>query len=106
MITWISTGTITHVDIDLYKGSILMYYVDDVYDIGTYSWTIPEDIEQGADWEILVSNSDNSGQNDWSEEFTIAVIPNPNAIPGYDLLFIGCLSILTSLVIIRKRLKK
>ncbi len=106
LITWISTGTITHVDIDLYKGSILMYYVDDVYDIGTYSWTIPEDIEQGADWEILVSNSDNSGQNDWSEEFTIAVIPNPNAIPGYDLLFIGCLSILTSLVIIRKRLKK
>ncbi len=104
LITWTSTGTITHVDIDIYKGNILMYYVDDVYDIGIYSWTIPSDIEQGTDWEIQVSNADNSNQDDLSGEFIIA--SSPSAIAGYDILLIGSLSILTTLFIIRKWRRK
>ncbi len=105
-ITWTSTGTITSVDIDIYKGNILMYYIDDLFDIGTNLWTIPSDIEQGTDWKIKVSNADNSNQYDWSEEFTIASSANASAIPGYDILLMGFLSILTTLFIIRKKLKK
>ena len=83
-----------------------MYYIDDLYDIGLYSWDIPTDIEQGADWEIEVSNSDNPNQDDSSGEFTIASPPAPSAISGFNPIIMGFLSILTTLFIIRKKLKK
>ena len=85
IITWSSTGNIIDVDIDIYKGNTRVYYVSGVSNIGLYTWTIAEDIEQGADWRIKISNSDDSGESDWSDYFTISTIGGPS-IPGYNII--------------------
>lgn len=62
-ITWTTTGTIINVDIEIYKGVTLKYYVYDVSNTGSYFWIIDGDIEVGSDWRIKVSNSDDPNQN-------------------------------------------
>ncbi|KKL20590.1 hypothetical protein LCGC14_2453950, partial [marine sediment metagenome] len=107
IITWSSTGNIVDVDIDIYKGSTRIYYVSGVSNLGFYTWTIAEDIEQGTDWRIKISNSDDSGETDWSEYFVIATIAGPS-IPGYNIILtIGVLLIATfSMVKIRYNKRK
>ena len=85
-ITWTTTGTIINVDIEIYKGDTLKYYIYDVPDYGFKLWEIDEDIEVGTDWRVKVSNSDDSSQNDWSDYFTI--YKGIGAIPGYSLIII------------------
>ncbi|KKM08126.1 hypothetical protein LCGC14_1726990 [marine sediment metagenome] len=103
-ITWLSTGNIVNVDIDIYKGGIQMYYVSGASNDGLYTWTLAEDIEQGTDWRIKISNSDDSGESDWSDYFTISTSVVPS-IPGYNFIFMIGIFLL-ALFPIGKRIKK
>jgi len=103
-ITWLSTGNIVNVDIDIYKGGIQMYYVSGASNDGLYTWTLAEDIEQGTDWRIKISNSDDSGESDWSDYFTISTSVVPS-IPGYTFIFMIGIFLL-ALFPIGKRIKK
>ncbi|MHA2055777.1 MAG: Ser-Thr-rich GPI-anchored membrane family protein, partial [Candidatus Hodarchaeales archaeon] len=105
IITWSSTGNIIDVDIDIYKGNVLKYYVSDVSNLGLYSWTIDENIELGTDWRIKISNSGDSSENDWSDYFAISSA-QADPIPGYDVIIIISTLCLLSIPYIRKRLKK
>ena len=88
-IMWVSTGTIINVDIEIYKGNSLRYYLYDVSNTGSSFWLIDEDIELGTDWRIKISNADDSGQYDWSDYFEIFKSGDEEAIiPGYNLIFI------------------
>lgn len=100
-ITWTSTGTIIQVEIDIYKGDVLTFYVDNAYNDGSFTWEIPADIEQGFDWQIKISNSDKSAQFDWSGEFKIA--KKKDAIPGYKLLIILSILFIISVILILER---
>ena len=63
-----------------------------------------EDIEQGTDWRIRISNSDDSGESDWSDYFTISTSVVPS-IPGYNFIFMIGIFVL-ALFPIGKRIKK
>ena len=71
-VTWTSTGTISLVDIDFYKGTTYLYYLNGTSDDGSYTWLLPTDIEQGSNWRIKISNSGNSDEFDWSDYFKIS----------------------------------
>jgi len=105
-ITWISTGTIISVDVEIYKGGILKYYSYDVSDIGLLLWPIPEDVEVGTDWRIKISNPDDSAQYDWSEYFEIfsPSVAGPT-VPGYNFFIFLVMSVF-SIMLIGMRFKK
>jgi len=70
-IYWTTTGTINYVDIDVYKGGVLKYYVDDEPNDGDFYWAIPSDCEIGTDWRIYIEDSSDSSVNDYSDYFEI-----------------------------------
>ncbi|MCP6718614.1 MAG: DNRLRE domain-containing protein [Patescibacteria group bacterium] len=104
-ITWTSTGNLLNVDIEIYKGAVLMYYIYDVSNLGIKLWDIDAAIEIGTDWRIKISNSDNSAQYDWSDYFEIYNARDGGAISGYDFYIILMISII-SLTIITRKIKK
>jgi hypothetical protein len=73
-ITWTSSkGVVDPIKIDLYKGG---YFETEIVGIttntGLYSWTIPEDIEEGSDYRIRVTwNSTTPEFDESSADFTI-----------------------------------
>jgi len=72
-IIWTTQGPIDEVDINFYKGGALKYYLVGVVNVGSYYWSIPEDIEPGTDWNIWVRDSDDSSTYDFSEDFEIFI---------------------------------
>ncbi len=102
-ITWTSTGLIDSVEIDIYKENVLTYFYSAETDDGSFTWEIPTDIEQGSDWQIKISNSDYSDQNDWSGEFQIA--KKEDAIHGYNISIILSIPFIISVIMIRRRMK-
>lgn len=105
VITWTSTGNISDVDIDIYKGNTSKYSIPGEPNIGNYVWTINETIELGLDWGIKISNSDNSSEYGWSDYFAI-VVSYGDPIPGYNLFIIISVICLVSMLYTRKRIKK
>lgn len=105
IIYWSTTGTIINVDIEIYKGNVLKYYLYDVSDIGFDFWNIDENIEPGTDWRIKISNSDNSAQFDWSDYFEIYKPGVGGAVPGYNYYIIISMLLTTTVLLIRKRKK-
>ena len=103
-ITWTSTGNIQNVDLEIYKGTVLKYYLYDIYNIEIKMWDIPEDIEIGTDWRIKISNSDNSAQYDWSDYFEIYNSGAGGSISGYSFFIILMISMI-SFALLLKRFK-
>ena len=101
-ITWTSTGNILNVDIEIYKGTVLVYYIYDVSNFGVKLWDIDEDIETGTDWKVKISNSDNSGQFDWSYNFEITSAGEGGVIPGYSFYIILAVLMISFVIIIRR----
>ena len=101
-ITWTSTGNILNVDIEIYKGTVLEYYIYDVSNLGIKIWDIDAAIETGTDWRVKISNSDNSAQNEWSDYFEIFSSGNGGAIPGYNFYLILAVSLISFAIIIRR----
>jgi len=107
-ITWTSTGTITDVKIELYKGGVFeMDIVASTANDGSFEWTIPTDLTDGIDYQIRISDVLNPETYGDSPNFAITSvdIPGDGAIPGYNLyILIGVISIVS--VILLKNRKK
>ena len=101
-ITWTSTGNILNVDIEIYKGAVLMYHIYDVSNLGIQLWEIDDDIETGADWRVKISNSDDASQYDWSDYFDIISSGDGGAISGYSFPIILTISMISIAILIRR----
>jgi len=85
LITWTSKGNISHVDIELWKGSLLnISLVNETSNDGLYSWIIPHGTEAGLDWNIKIIYSYNTSIYAVSDYFEIytkksITITNPSS---------------------------
>jgi|GEM_PF-2459611 len=72
-ITWTSTGSITNVKIDLYKGITLQEtIISSTANDGTYTWAqVNSTLADGTDYKVRVSSTTDSGVYDESDAFTI-----------------------------------
>ena len=105
-ITWTSTGSITNVKIELYKGGVFdSEIVASTPNDGSYTWTIPTDLEDGIDYQIRISDVSNPTTYDDSPNFAITSIATPPGIPGYNLyLLIGIICV-ASVILVKNRKK-
>ena len=107
-ITWTSEGSITNVDLDIYKGGVLKFYLDGTPNDGSVYWELPTDIESGTDWRIRISDSDDPSTYDYSDYFEI--LPKKSVSPSilgylpFFLVFISFGCIIFLIVLMRKRL--
>jgi len=82
-ITWTSTGAISNVKIDLYKGTTLIEtIVASTDNDGSYTWTsVPTSLADGSDYKVRVSSATDSGLYDESDSFKVSTksitITNP-----------------------------
>jgi hypothetical protein len=59
VITWTSTGNVSHVKIDLCKGGALASTIaSNEANDGSYTWAIPSSVELGTEYCVVVSSSD------------------------------------------------
>ncbi|OLS16363.1 MAG: hypothetical protein RBG13Loki_0051 [Promethearchaeota archaeon CR_4] len=88
-ITWTSSGPITNVIIELYKGAVLNATIAAITENdGNYIRTIETwDNFNGTDYRIKITDHDNPGVYAWSDYFVITVSPPqpPTGIGGYDI---------------------
>ncbi len=72
-ITWTSTGTISGVKIELYKGGMLQETIEsNTANAGTYSWSqVNPSLADGLDYKVKISWVSDSAVFDESEEFKI-----------------------------------
>ena len=71
-IMWSTKGNITHVDIELWKGSMFSSsIVNKTVNDGQYTWIIPYEVNSGIDWNIKIINSYNTSIYAVSEYFEI-----------------------------------
>lgn len=76
-ITWASTGNISYVNIELYKGGFFQYsIVNSTENDWARFWEIPEDEVAGIDYQLKIIDIYNTSIYAWSEEFEIKVIPD------------------------------
>jgi hypothetical protein len=75
-IEWSSSGTVgSSVDIDLYKGGVLeRNIIPGTSNDGTYSWSLPTDLEPDVDYSIRITSSSDNTIFDYSDTyFTIGL---------------------------------
>ena len=72
-IAWTSTGTISNVKIELYKGGTFQEEIrSSTANTGTYSWSqVNPLLVDGSDYKVRISWTSDPGVNDESDEFTI-----------------------------------
>jgi len=72
-ITWISTGAISNIKIDLYKGiTFEETIISSTENDGTYTWTeVTPSLVDGLDYKVWISDASESGIYDESDEFPI-----------------------------------
>ncbi|KKN39428.1 hypothetical protein LCGC14_0743540 [marine sediment metagenome] len=105
-INWTSTGIIANVKIELYASSFLiMEIVASTLNDGTFDWTIPNTLLNYTVYIIRISDVLDPTLYDDSEPFSILAPPG-GGIPGYDMLILGGLLGVVSLVIIKRKRKK
>jgi len=105
-ITWTSTGTISDVKIELYKGGVFeMEIIASTTNNGTYNWDIPTDLEDGIDYQIKISDVSNSATYDESSNFAITSVDIPPAIPSYNLYIVIGIMCVISIILLKKRFK-
>jgi len=101
-ITWTSTGTISDVKIELYKGGAFeMVIIASTTNDGTYNWAIPTDLEDGSDYQIKISDVSNPATYDESSNFVITSFE----IPGYNLYIVIGIMCVVSVILLKKRFK-
>lgn len=80
-ITWTTTGSISHVYIDLYKDNSVVDYIESyVRNDGSYDWFIPNDLQDGSDYKIRIGDTYYYYTHDYSENFEIFRSPEPKSI--------------------------
>ncbi len=105
-INWTSTGTIANVMIELYASSILVLEIAaSTPNDGLFSWSIPNTLVNFTEYVIRVSDLLDPTLFDDSGLFTITG-EDGGGIPGYDVLILGGLLGVVSLVIIKRKRKK
>ncbi|MBY8984927.1 MAG: carboxypeptidase regulatory-like domain-containing protein [Candidatus Lokiarchaeota archaeon] len=105
-ITWISTGTIATVMIELYASSILILEIAaSTPNDGAFTWSIPDTLINYTEYVIRVSDSSDPTLFDDSDLFTITG-ESSGGIPGFDLLISIGLLVGVSLTILRRKRKK
>ncbi len=71
-ISWITSGNVGKVDIQLYKKSDLILVLKTNYsNRGSFSWNIPNDINQSLHYQIKISNHNNPDEYELSDRFAI-----------------------------------
>ncbi|MBA7613639.1 hypothetical protein ES703_20893 [subsurface metagenome] len=71
-ITWTSTGTISDVKIELYKGGIFQETIEpSTENDGTYTWTVNTSLADGSDYKVRISSVSEPGIYYESDNFTI-----------------------------------
>ena len=81
-ILWTSTGDISLLKIELYKGGSLHTIISSgTSNDGYFSWTIPSSITPGTDYQIKITSTSDSGVYDYSSYFEIK---EKRSIPGFD----------------------
>ncbi|MFX1432175.1 MAG: Ser-Thr-rich GPI-anchored membrane family protein [Promethearchaeota archaeon] len=70
-ITWSTEGGIEIIKIDIYKGSVLKYDIEETNNDGSFLWRVPYSIEPGPDWRVKVSDYFDEGTYDLSDYFEI-----------------------------------
>ncbi|MFX1311478.1 MAG: Ser-Thr-rich GPI-anchored membrane family protein [Promethearchaeota archaeon] len=90
-ITWTSTGSISDVKIELYKDGVsILEIVASTTNDGSYTWTIPTDLEDGTDYQIKISDVSNPDTYDFSEDFEIytsdsITVTHPGGILAWEM---------------------
>ncbi len=95
-IEWNSSGSISRVKIELYKsGSRIRTIASSTSNDGRYTWTVSNDLSDGNDYRIKVSDVDNSGIYDYSGTFEIRSSSNECdtslAVNDYVTLYADCI---------------
>lgn len=72
-ITWITTGQIFIIQIDIYNGNVLKYTLEETFNDGSLKWRVPYTIEMGSDWRVKISDYDDYRIYDWSDYFKITL---------------------------------
>ena len=70
-ITWLSEGNLQNVSLDIFKGQIHKFSINNTENDGLYTWNIPIDTQRGTDWRIKIKNYSNPSLFSWSEDFNI-----------------------------------
>ena len=106
-INWTSTGTIASIKIELYASSILVLEIAaSTPNDGAFLWSIPNTLINYTEYVIKVSDLIDPIVFDDSNLFTITGVTDEGGIPGYDVLILGGLLGVVSLVIIKRKRKK
>ena len=80
-IRWTSTGSISNVKIQLYRGSSLVSTIaSSTYNDGSYSWTVPTSLTPSTSYRIKISDASDPSVYDYSDYFTIDTVPTPASI--------------------------
>lgn len=74
-IEWTSTGSISYVNIEIYKGEELKQIINHTENDGFYTWKLPYFNDPGDNWRINISASDYLAINDISAYFNAYIIP-------------------------------
>ncbi|GAG89233.1 unnamed protein product, partial [marine sediment metagenome] len=108
-ITWISTGSIVNVKIELYLSGILdSELTSGTPSDGEISWTIPFGLSNSSQYQIKITDIANPTNYDYSDYFEIYTSSEliGNEVPGYDLILLIGISSVMILILIRKKLRK
>lgn len=84
-ISWESSNSITHLKVELYKGTeLVVLIVNDYVNSGNYDWLItngPQNYANGTDYRIKITDYDNANNYNFSAYFEIK-IPAPEEEGG------------------------
>ncbi|MFW9972477.1 MAG: DUF4350 domain-containing protein, partial [Candidatus Odinarchaeota archaeon] len=110
LITWVSTGSISDIKIELYKNNLfVMEIIASTPNDGSYNWAIATDLEDSIDYQIRISDVSNPATFDDSDYFAIRSSPRqPESpdIPGYNLYLIIAIICFLSIILTKGRTKK
>lgn len=70
-ITWETTGTISDVEISLEFSSTIITIISSTENDGSYMWTIPDYLDVGSDYHIIINEVGATNIYDWSSTFSI-----------------------------------
>ncbi len=112
-ITWISTGEISHVNIDLYRdNSLIDNITTHVGNDGSYTWSIPNNSADSINYQIKISSFQDSFLSDYSGYFEISGNsnkidePSPNIfIPGFNFYLLFGIIGVTTVILLKKQVK-
>ena len=108
IISWTSTGSISNVKIELYKGGALeRTIIANTPNDDSFEWTIPTDLTDGIDYQIRISDASNPTTYGESPDFALTTAATGDeGIPGYNLLFLLGIITIFSIISIRKLIKR